>query len=108
MHAVPGLACPGCRGDLRADGDASLSCQTCATDYPILDGIPSFVAPTPTLPPERGGEKVDTLPGGRGAQKYDPTGGIPAADHASPPDGFPAPPRPRKAPPPISSEILRP
>src|SRR2546427_672134 len=70
MHAVPGLACPGCRGDLRADGDASLSCQTCATDYPILDGIPSFVA-APTLPSTRGTNRVDL------------TVIIPAADQAS-------------------------
>src|SRR6266853_5600043 len=48
MHAVPGLACPGCRSDLRPDGDTSLTCEGCATVYPILDGIPSFVAPTPT------------------------------------------------------------
>ncbi len=43
MHAVPGLACPGCRGDLRADGETTLTCDGCATVYPILDGIPSFV-----------------------------------------------------------------
>src|SRR2546427_2918847 len=96
MHAVPGLACPGCRGDLRADGDASLSCQTCATDYPILDGIPSFVAPTPTPPPEAGGEKTDAPPGGRGAQTNGLTAVIPAAGQASHPAGFlaPLPPEP--------------
>jgi dolichol-phosphate mannosyltransferase len=43
MHAVPGLACPACQGDLRADGDAHLTCQGCGAGYPILDGIPSFV-----------------------------------------------------------------
>src|SRR5437899_3136172 len=60
MHAVPGLACPACRGDLRADGESSLSCQGCAAVYPILDGIPSFVpAPTPTVAAE--------LPGARQA-----------------------------------------
>ena len=59
MHAVPGLACPGCRSDLRQDGDASLTCEGCATVYPILDGIPSFVAPTATLPRERARERLD-------------------------------------------------
>jgi SAM-dependent methyltransferase len=63
MHAVPGLACPACRGDLRADGDASLTCEACGAGYPILDGIPSFVpgleTPTPTLPHERGRERPD-------------------------------------------------
>jgi dolichol-phosphate mannosyltransferase len=44
MHAVPGLACPACRGDLRADGAATLACEACGAGYPILDGIPSFVA----------------------------------------------------------------
>src|SRR5260370_7833457 len=43
MHAVPGLACPACRGDLRADGATRLTCQGCGASYPILDGIPSFV-----------------------------------------------------------------
>src|SRR2546425_2450294 len=108
MHAVPGLACPGCRGDLRADGDASLSCQTCATDYPILDGIPSFVAPTPTLPRERGREKVDALPGGRGSQTYDLTVVIPAADQASHLDGFLAALQREVGSLAISYEILRP
>ena len=43
MHAVPGLACPACRGDLRAEGAARLTCEACGAGYPILDGIPSFV-----------------------------------------------------------------
>ena len=43
MHAVPGLACPACRGDLRADGEATLSCEGCGSVFPILDGIPSFL-----------------------------------------------------------------
>ena len=59
MHAVPGLACPGCRSDLRKDGDASLTCEGCATVYPILDGIPSFVAPTANLPRARARERLD-------------------------------------------------
>src|SRR6266852_6049339 len=46
MHAVPGLACPACRGDLRPDGAATLTCQGCGAGYPILDGIPSFVPGT--------------------------------------------------------------
>jgi dolichol-phosphate mannosyltransferase len=47
MHDVPGLACPACRGDLRADGEAALICEGCGTGYPILDGIPSFVPSPP-------------------------------------------------------------
>src|SRR5438132_12792842 len=48
MHAVPGLACPACRGDLRADGAAAtLTCEGCGAGYPILDGIPSFVPAPP-------------------------------------------------------------
>jgi dolichol-phosphate mannosyltransferase len=74
MHAVPGLACPACGGDLRADGEARLTCQGCAAGYPILDGIPSFVAPTPTLP--------DELPGPRGKARYDLTVVIPASSRA--------------------------
>src|SRR3989441_10068476 len=80
MHAVPGLACPGCRGDLRADGETTLTCEGCARVYPILEGIPSFLAPTPILPRERGKEKADALPGGR---RFDLTVVIPAADQAS-------------------------
>jgi dolichol-phosphate mannosyltransferase len=47
MLAVPGLACPACRGDLRADGEAALICEGCGTGYAILDGIPSFVPSPP-------------------------------------------------------------
>src|SRR5438445_5197010 len=76
MHAVPGLACPACRGDLRADGESSLTCQGCAAVYPILDGIPSFVpSPTPTV--------ADARPGGRGRDTYDLTVVIPASRQAS-------------------------
>jgi dolichol-phosphate mannosyltransferase len=80
MHAVPGLACPACRGDLRADGDAHLSCEGCAASYPILDGIPSFVpgleTPTPTHPGERGRSRPDL------------TVLIVAANHPGNPDGL--------------------
>ncbi|OLE38976.1 MAG: hypothetical protein AUG48_00290 [Actinobacteria bacterium 13_1_20CM_3_68_9] len=47
MHAVPGLACPACRSELRSDGEATLSCDSCHARYPVLDGIPSFIAPPP-------------------------------------------------------------
>jgi dolichol-phosphate mannosyltransferase len=47
MRAVPGLACRACRGDLRADGEARLTCDSCGAGYPILDGIPSFVPGPP-------------------------------------------------------------
>jgi len=70
MHAVPGLACPGCRGDLRADGEASLICEGCGAIHPILDGIPSFI---PTSP----------LPRGRGSDRPDLTVMIPATNRAS-------------------------
>ena len=60
MHAVPGLACPACRGDLRADGAAAtLTCEGCGAGYPILDGIPSFVPSAPTLPRDRERERPD-------------------------------------------------
>src|SRR3989449_6354597 len=72
MHAVPGLACPGCRGDLRADGETTLTCEGCARVYPILEGIPSFVA-APTLP----------SPSGGGINRVELTVVIPAADQAS-------------------------
>ncbi len=47
MHPVPALACPACRGDLRAHGEATLICENCSTRYPVLDGIPSFVPNPP-------------------------------------------------------------
>ena len=53
MHAVPGLACPACRGDLGADGDARLACESCGSLYPILDGIPSFLPPPAESRPSR-------------------------------------------------------
>ncbi len=39
------LACPRCRGRLAA-GDG-LKCQTCGTDYSVVDGIPCFAEPDP-------------------------------------------------------------
>ena len=47
MIAVPGLACPACRKELRTDGEATLSCDTCSVSYPVFDGIPSFVPLAP-------------------------------------------------------------
>jgi len=35
------------RAELRSDGGATLSCDTCRAPYPVLDGIPSFIAPPP-------------------------------------------------------------
>ena len=46
MQAIPGLACPACRGDLTADGEAKLFCAACHCAYPVMEGIPSFVAPS--------------------------------------------------------------
>jgi uncharacterized protein YbaR (Trm112 family) len=53
MHAVPGLACPACRRELRAEGEAKLSCDGCGVTYPVLDGIPSFVPGPPDARPSR-------------------------------------------------------
>lgn len=54
MQAVPGLACPACRGDLREDGETALVCPACAVSYPVADGIPSFVPlPDPDYQPWR-------------------------------------------------------
>jgi uncharacterized protein len=41
--AVAQLACPACRGNLRAN-PANLVCGSCARAYPILDGIPVLIA----------------------------------------------------------------
>jgi dolichol-phosphate mannosyltransferase len=43
MEAIDGLACPACHGDLRADGEAQLSCERCRATYPLFEGIPSFI-----------------------------------------------------------------
>lgn len=37
------LACPVCRGPLRAGG-VRLVCASCDRGYPIVDGIPALVA----------------------------------------------------------------
>lgn len=39
------LACPSCRGALTLLGESALTCPTCQKTYPIVDGIPHFVAP---------------------------------------------------------------
>ena len=60
MQAVPGLACPACRGDLRADGELTLTCQGCESVYPVLDGIPSFIPDANhALARERGKERPE-------------------------------------------------
>src|SRR3989442_3048216 len=46
MQAIPGLACPACRGDLRPDSEMGLTCAACHRSYPVFEGIPSFV-PSP-------------------------------------------------------------
>jgi len=53
MIAVPGLACPACRKELRTDGEATLTCDTCSVSYPVFDGIPSFVPLAPGGRPSR-------------------------------------------------------
>jgi dolichol-phosphate mannosyltransferase len=47
MQSVPGLACPACRTELKTDGEATLTCETCHASYPVLDGIPSFIPAPP-------------------------------------------------------------
>src|SRR2546428_9381103 len=47
MQAIPGLACPACRGDLRQDRQSVRSCAACHRSYPVFEGIPSFV-PSPS------------------------------------------------------------
>src|SRR5438094_297685 len=49
MHAIPGLACPACRGDLRP-GSEVLTCAACHRTYPVCEGIPSFI---PSPAPDR-------------------------------------------------------
>jgi len=66
MQAIPGLACPACRVELRLDGVATLTCDSCGVSYPVVDGIPSFV-PRP--------------PGGR-SSRYPLTVLIPALNQA--------------------------
>src|SRR2546428_13257416 len=47
MQAIPGLACPACRGDLGPDSQSVLTCAACQRSYPVFEGIPSFV-PSPS------------------------------------------------------------
>lgn len=49
---IPLLVCPACRGALTLSGDADdeirtgiMTCPTCQKTYPIVDGIPHFIAP---------------------------------------------------------------
>ena len=61
LRRIPALACPNCHDRLQA-GDGVLRCPQCRAEYPVLDGIPSFVErdphsqPPPTLPSPRRGE----------------------------------------------------
>jgi len=50
MQAIPGLACPACRGDLRPDGETVLTCAACDRSYSVFEGIPSFI---PSPAPDR-------------------------------------------------------
>jgi uncharacterized protein YbaR (Trm112 family) len=45
-ESVTELACPACRGDLRASAPTappSLICSVCGRAYPIIDGIPVLI-----------------------------------------------------------------
>src|SRR5262245_8781737 len=37
---LPILACPSCRGEVEARGDARLRCASCAREFPMRDGVP--------------------------------------------------------------------
>src|SRR5947199_4929583 len=50
MHAIPSLACPACRGDLRPGGETVLTCAACHRSYSVFEGIPSFI---PSPAPDR-------------------------------------------------------
>ncbi len=50
MQAIPGLACPACRGDLRPGSETVLTCVACHRSYPVFEGIPSFI---PSPAPDR-------------------------------------------------------
>src|SRR3989454_3206365 len=50
MQAIPGLACPACRGDLRPGSETVLTCAACHRSYPVFEGIPSFI---PSPAPDR-------------------------------------------------------
>lgn len=49
------LACPACRGDLRAETER-LACCGCGRRYPVVDGIPVLIA-------ERAETESDKPPG---------------------------------------------
>jgi dolichol-phosphate mannosyltransferase len=57
MLAVPGLACPACRSELRTVGETRLVCDACRVSYPVFDGIPSFVTRSLPSPAGARGEK---------------------------------------------------
>src|SRR5919201_5361388 len=42
----PSLACTNCHGRLEREGDA-LACASCASTFPLVDGIPSFCKTEP-------------------------------------------------------------
>jgi dolichol-phosphate mannosyltransferase len=80
MHAVPGLACPACGGDLRADGEATLTCEGCGAGFPVLDGIPSFVPGS--APPARHSTVKLTVLIVAANQQGNPNGLLPALQQA--------------------------
>src|SRR5437667_1324944 len=50
MHAIPRLACPACRRDLRQGGETVLTCAACHRSYPVFEANPSFI---PSPAPDR-------------------------------------------------------
>ena len=43
MQNVAKLVCPKCHGPLQTEGGRGLRCPVCSLEYPLVDGIPSFI-----------------------------------------------------------------
>ena len=46
MQKVVSLACPKCHGALQTEPGRGLRCPACTLQYPLVDGIPSFIIPS--------------------------------------------------------------
>ena len=49
MEKAASLVCPKCHGPLQTDSVRGLRCPVCSVEYPIVDGIPSFIIPSNTV-----------------------------------------------------------
>jgi len=41
---LPLFVCPGCKGELTAEGSGYLRCATCGHSYPVVDGVPILLS----------------------------------------------------------------